>query len=323
VSEHPAGDPSSPIPDEVEALAAARAAARAERDFEHADELKRRIEAAGWKVVDDGAHYSLTPARARDTVDGGRTVYGSPAGVPSRLDSEPVAGATVIVLVTEPERAIASVSTLATHGDADLVLVAADGPIDRSALLDGVRRASGQEPVEVGGAALERSAVEVLWTRGTFGPASALMAGLRRAGRELVIVVEAGIESDTDPVGPVAAALEDRSVAAVGIDGVTSSDLHRFTVAGADDPIVALRPGVIGFRRTDAGRLASIDERLASVGGVIAWSSLALRERGGSRTRRVLVVDLPVRGRPPPMEVGRRDRYRLAARFGADAELRT
>jgi hypothetical protein len=323
VSEHPTDDASSPVPDEVEVLAAARAAARAERDFERADELKRRIEAAGWMVVDDGARYSLAPARARDTPDAGRTVYGSPAGVPSRLESEFGPGATVIVLVTDLDRATATVSALAGHREADLVLVAADGALDRSALLEGVRRASNREPLEVGGAAPSRSGVEVLWTRATFGPASALVAGLRRAGRELVIVIDEGVEPDTDPEAPIAAALGDESVAAVGTDGLASADLHRFTVAGPDD-LVALGPGVMGFRRADAGRLLSIDERLASVAGVIAWSSLALRERGGGRTaRRVLVVGLPLRERPSPTDIARRDRYRLAARFGADPGLRT
>ena len=59
-------DAASPIPDDVEALAAERVAARAERDFARADELRARIEAAGWKVVDDGPRYTLSPARPPD-----------------------------------------------------------------------------------------------------------------------------------------------------------------------------------------------------------------------------------------------------------------
>jgi cysteinyl-tRNA synthetase len=40
------------VPDEVQALVDARSAARAQRDFGRADELRAEIEALGWEVVD-------------------------------------------------------------------------------------------------------------------------------------------------------------------------------------------------------------------------------------------------------------------------------
>jgi cysteinyl-tRNA synthetase len=48
-------------PSEVHALAGRRQEARAARDFDRADELRERIEAAGWEVRDDPGGYRLVP----------------------------------------------------------------------------------------------------------------------------------------------------------------------------------------------------------------------------------------------------------------------
>jgi cysteinyl-tRNA synthetase len=50
-------------PPEVRALAEARQAARADRDFETADRLRAEIEAAGWEMRDEPGGYSLVPSR--------------------------------------------------------------------------------------------------------------------------------------------------------------------------------------------------------------------------------------------------------------------
>ena len=67
------------IPDEVLSAAHARSQARADRDWARADELRAEIEAAGWKVVDRGTDFALTPVAAPDVEDGGTTRYGSSA----------------------------------------------------------------------------------------------------------------------------------------------------------------------------------------------------------------------------------------------------
>ena len=74
------------IPDEILTAAHDRARARGARDFAEADRLRAVIEAAGWKIVDRGTDFALTPAAPADVVEGGRTRYGSSASVPSRLE---------------------------------------------------------------------------------------------------------------------------------------------------------------------------------------------------------------------------------------------
>ncbi len=49
------------VPEEVRALAEERAARRAARDFAAADELRERISALGWRVVDEPGGYRLAP----------------------------------------------------------------------------------------------------------------------------------------------------------------------------------------------------------------------------------------------------------------------
>ena len=59
------------IPDDVLTAAHARARAREARDWAEADRLRAEIEAAGWKVVDRGTDFALTPAAPPDLDEGG------------------------------------------------------------------------------------------------------------------------------------------------------------------------------------------------------------------------------------------------------------
>ena len=92
----------TPIPDEVERLAEERLRARLERDWARADELKHRIEAAGWRIVDAGAAYSLHLASTPDQIEDGRTLYGSLDSVPSRL-AEPATSDLTVLVIAQPE----------------------------------------------------------------------------------------------------------------------------------------------------------------------------------------------------------------------------
>ena len=77
-----------------------RPRARAERDWPEADRLRAEIEAAGWKIVDRGTDFALTPAPP-DLADGSVVRYGSSDDVPSRLESRRPGLATVVVVATD------------------------------------------------------------------------------------------------------------------------------------------------------------------------------------------------------------------------------
>ena len=124
------------IPDEILSAAHARAAARAAHDWAEADRLRGTIEAAGWKVVDRGTDFALTPAAPPDVADAGRVRYGATANVPSRLDDAATGTATVVLIATDwPDDLARALAGLRAHAPAGTsVVVVADGPSEAQAV---------------------------------------------------------------------------------------------------------------------------------------------------------------------------------------------
>src|SRR5215210_1523627 len=120
-----------------------RAAARAKGDWPEADRLRDVIETAGWRIVDRGTDFALSPAAPPTIEDAGAVRYGASAAVPSRLAEPPTTDATVVLIATDfPEDVARAVATLRDHPsehiDIDLVLVA-DGPsAEQDAALGGL-----------------------------------------------------------------------------------------------------------------------------------------------------------------------------------------
>src|SRR2546430_1722000 len=78
-------------PKDVLDLAHARREARADRDWSRADELRDEIESAGWRVVDRGVDFELTPAHAPDVAVGDPGPYRATPTLPPRLPRPPTA----------------------------------------------------------------------------------------------------------------------------------------------------------------------------------------------------------------------------------------
>ena len=143
------------IPDDVLTAAHERARARADQDWAEADRLRGVIEAAGWKIVDRGTDFALTPVAPPDVADAGRVRYGASANVPSRLDEPATDIATVVLVATDQpadlERAIAGLRAHAPAGTS--VVIVADAPSDeQAAMLDEVASgpSGGAEAAETG-----------------------------------------------------------------------------------------------------------------------------------------------------------------------------
>ena len=289
------------VPSAIIALADERSRARAERDWGRADELRADIEAAGWRVIDAGLDYTLEPARPADIERDGVTLYGAAGSVPSRL--------------SEPDAYLASVIVVAPRdgAQADMVLGAlASSQPERTQVL----------VVTVEDTAITGPAHEVIRSVLPFSPGDALQAGLRRATGSTVVALEPGSIPTGDIVTPLCAALEDDSIAIVGIEGLGSADLRRYA-AVASGEATAVRSGCYAFRRSDAVTRGPIDARLHLPDSVAAWWSLTLRDRGPeAEPRRALALDLPIRRDadtdlpPDHARRARRDAYRIADRFG-------
>ncbi|HEX7950256.1 MAG TPA: glycosyltransferase [Candidatus Limnocylindrales bacterium] len=318
------------IPDDVLAAAHARARARQARDWREADRLRAEIEAAGWKIVDRGTDFSLTPVAAPDVAEGDRTRYGSSRGVPSRFD-EPAAGvATVILLATDwpadLARALDGLRATAPAGTSAVVV--ADGPSPEQ------ERALESTQAKTGGGGSDGMTVEVVWTSERLGHAAATNIGLRRAIGPIVILLDTSVEPTGDIVTPLARALDDPAVAVVGAWGIVSRDLRRFEDAPAGE-VDAIEGYCQAFRRADAAARGPLDEHFRFYRNLDIWWSLVLRDAGdaGPPRRAVSLAGLPLvrhvhRGYASLSEAERdrqskRNFYRILDRFRDRRDLLT
>jgi hypothetical protein len=314
------------IPDEVLDAAHARARAREERDWPEADRLRGEIEAAGWKIVDRGTDFALSPAAPPDLAEGTRVRYGASSSVPSRLEEAPVGSATVVLIATDwpgdVDRALAGLARHAPAGTS--VVIVADAPDETQAdALDALegRGSVGDLPVEV------------VRTSARLGHGAASNIGIRRASGPVVILLDPSVEPTGDLVTPLVEALEDPSVAVTGAWGIGSGDLRKFEDAPAGD-VDAIEGYLQAFRRDDAGRLGPLDEHFRFYRNLDIWWSLVLRDSGGdgSAPRRAVAIDgLPAmrhehRGWSSLPEAERdrqskRNFYRIIDRFGSRYDL--
>ena len=308
------------VPDAVTALAKERAAARERRDWAVADELRARIEAAGWSIVDQGTTFRLRPAHPPDVVEGDTTRYGSSASVPSRLEEPATTAATVVITATDwpadVERAVTALRR--TSAEAAQIVVVADG---MSAAGEGSLSAAGEGSLP----GLEAHGAEVVRTSERLGQAAALNIGLRRSIGEIVVFLDPSVEPTGDIVAPLEAALRDQSVAVAGGWGMVSSDLRHFEEAppGAVD---AIEGYCLAFRRADGAFRGPLDEHFRFYRNLDLWWSLVLRDRGqAAEPLQAVAVELPAIRHEhrawTVTEPGERDRlskrnfYRLLDRF--------
>ncbi|MFP5342327.1 MAG: glycosyltransferase family 2 protein [Candidatus Limnocylindria bacterium] len=312
------------IPDEILAAAHARAAARAARDWVEADRLRETIESAGWKVVDRGTDFALSPAAAPDVADQGRTRHGSTASVPSRLD-EPATGlATVVLVATDwPDDLRRAVDGLRRHAPAGTsIAVVADAPSEEQA----------RELEALEADAADAVPVEITWTSERLGHAAAVNIGIRRSTGPVLVLLDTSLEPTGDIVTPLAHALDDPTIAVAGGWGITSSDLRRFEDAAAGD-VDAIEGYCQAFRRADAVARGPLDERFRFYRNLDIWWSLVLRDEGEDQPprRAVRLEALPIvrhdhRGWSslPDEERDRQSKrnfYRIIDRFGTRRDL--
>ena len=221
-------------PAAVVALAEARAAARAERDFAKADQLRDAIAIAGWTVLDKPDGFRLeeaaAPARLRA------------ADAPSVLD-EPATYDASLHWVCEgwPQdisRAVAAFR--ANAGERHLQFVVAD--------------VTGSEPGRWG------DDVEVVALEDGTGWAAARNAGLRRSLGRTVVALDASVEPTGDVLDPLEAALLDAALGVAGPFGIVTRDLREFDEAPGPGPCDAVEGYLMAFRRELLTEIGGFDE---------------------------------------------------------------
>jgi hypothetical protein len=307
------------IPDAVLDAAHARSRARAERDWPEADRLRAEIEAAGWRVVDRGTDFALSPATPPTVEEAGGVRYGSSDAVPSLL-GEPSTGLGTVILVAtdwpaDVDRALDALASTSPDGVGIVVVADAPAPEQADALA----------------AVAARPSVELVRTTERLGQGAALNIGIRRATADVVVALDTSVEATGDVITPLVRALADPTVAVAGGWGIVSDDLRRFEDAPPGD-VTAIEGYAIAFRRADAAARGPLDEHFRFYRNLDIWWSLVLRDEGeGAAPRRAVAVELPAERHEhrawtslPDVErdrLSKRNFYRIIDRFGARRDL--
>ncbi len=288
--------------------------------------MRTVIEAAGWRVVDRGTDFALSPAAPPDVEEGERVRYGASRNVPSRLDSPATGLATVVLIAADwPDdvaRAVAGLRAGSPPG-VSIVVVANEPPDEQATSTLG----AGED-------------LEIVWTSDRLGHATALNMGIRRATGAVVIVLDPSIEPVGDIVTPLVTALADPTVAVAGGWGIASDDLRSFEDAPVGD-VDAIEGYAQAFRRADFEERGPLDEHFKFYRNLDIWWSLMLRDAPDDAPddgpavapRRAVRVDLPAtrhehRGWSSLPEAERdrqskRNFYRIIDRFGSRRDLLT
>jgi cysteinyl-tRNA synthetase len=255
-------------PEEITALAAQRAEARAAKDFATADVLRARIADAGWNVVDEpDGRWRLSPAPAAVRPERVRA-----ADVPSVLGDPPSADVSVHwVCEGWPEDIARAVSSFrAFPGERNVHYVVTD--------------VTGSDPERFG------PDIEVLALEEDTGWGAARNAGLRRSRGRLVFVMDGSIEVTGDVFSPLEAALADPGLGIAGPFGVVTHDLRQFDEAPGPGPCDAVEGYFMAMRRDVAADAGLFDEKFRWYRTADIEFSFRVKDRG----LRTEVVELPV-----------------------------
>ena len=280
-------------------MLAERIECRRDKDFAAADDLRERLRAGGWDVVDSPGGSELQALKA-----------------PASSAEQPLPRAVTLLTVVhgwkpDAERWLLSVFT---HCKADFEALIVDN--------------SGDAHIA---AWLQSRAAERFRSIGLEPPlgfAAAVNAGIDGAAGEVVILFDPGVELTGDAVSPLIEALAEPSVVVSGPYGLRGqATLKEF--AQSPGPLVdAIEGYCMAFRRADAQALGGFDPRFRFYRIADIEFSFRLRDRGG---RAVTVAELPVKKHEhrlweatEPKErdrLSRRNMYRFLDRWGNRADL--
>jgi len=283
---------------EAERLSAERLERRRARDFEAADEIRRRLREGGWEVTDTAAGSELAQVK-----------------VPASGQAATPRAVTLLAVVhgwqADAERWLLSVFT---HCKADFEALVVDNSGDpriagwlASRVADRLRTVTLDPPV---------------------GFATAVNTGIEAAAGELVVLFDPGVELTGDAVTPLMAQLSDPRTVVAGPYGLRGrATLKEF--AESDGPEVdAIEAYCMAFRRADAVAVEGFDPRFKFYRIADIEFSFRLRSRGG---RAVAVPSLPIQKHEhrlweaiEPSErqrLSRRNFYRFLDRWGERNDL--
>ncbi|MEP7060748.1 MAG: glycosyltransferase [Actinomycetota bacterium] len=279
-------------PEDLKQLAAARALARAAKDFALADRLRDEIAGAGWIVADVPDGFTLTPASVDADEPAG--VRKRAADVVSVLEEEPTADVSVQWVVQGwPEDVVRAILAFREQEAGRTVHYV-------------VSDVTGTEPTRYG------QDVEVLELQEGTGWAAARNAGLKRSRGRLVFVMDGSVEPDGDVFGPLEAVLADPGVGVAGPFGIVTRDLREFDAAAGAGDVDAIEGYFMAMRREMLLTAGLFDEKFKWYRTADIEYSFRVKDTGA----RAVVVPVPAKKHEHRMwfNTSPEDRARLSKR---------
>jgi GT2 family glycosyltransferase len=283
---------------EAEKLLVERLERRRARDFEAADDIRRRLHEGGWDVADRGS--------------GGSALV--QIKVPA-VASATVRAVTLLAVVhgwqADAERWLLSVFT---HCKADFEALVFDNSGDP----------------RIAGWLASRSAerLRVITPARPVGYSIAVNAGIEAAAGEVIVIFDPGVELTGDAISPLVSALADPSVAVAGPYGLRGNGSLKEFIESDGPEADAIEGYCMAFRRADAMSVAGFDPRFKFYRIADIEFSFRLRDRGG---RAAVVSGLPIEkhehrlweatGSEERLRLSRRNLYRFLDRWGQRNDL--
>ena len=293
------------LPAEVRTLLAQRSAARADRDWRRADELRERLRDLGWEPQDGAAGSTARPILPAAT----------DLELPSVLDEPATVAASVQLLGgAHPDDLRRFLDGLAAHPQSKtyelLVVDDAPGSTDLDELI-----------IDSGVSAT------VLGTGHALGWADARNLAMRRSRGEVTVLVDTSLEPTGDFLGPLLATFDDPTVGIAGGWGVRSHDGRHFDEAPPGE-VDAIEAYCLAIRRDALRAVPGFDHRFRFYRNADLDLSFGLRARGW---RAIRTEPLPFRRHEHrgyaalPMEerdrLSRRNFYRFLKHWGDRRDL--
>jgi len=265
------------IPEEILALSHERDVLRKRGQYERADVLKERIEAAGYVVKDNphGAHLIILP---NIEVDG--ELYRTTRHMPSFLDESDVCTFSVNILAQDTSeqtrRCIESVLRFAGTTSLEVVLVD-NASQDETVVWAEALRA--QEP-----------RLHLLRATRTMGTAEARNVGLRQSRGGYILLLDSSAELTGDIFTPLAQTLANKKVGVTGLRGLRTNDLRHFEESQQLE-VEAIDCQCMAFRRKLLQQVGLFDERYRYPDFMDIDFNFALRDKDAQA---IVTPDLPI-----------------------------
>ncbi len=265
------------IPADILALSQERDLLRRRGQYDRADELKKRIEKAGYLVKDNphGAHLVILPSIEVDQM-----VYRTAREFPSLLHAPDTCTFSVNILARnnqdEVRRCIESVLHFADSHELEIILV------------DNASRDGTELWLESLKTQDER--IHVLRATRMMGVAEARNLGLQMSRGQYILLLDSNVELTGDIFTPLAQTLASEEVGLTGPSGLLTDDLRHFEECEQVE-VEAIAGFCLAFKRSLLIEAGLLDERFRTPHFMDIDFNFALREHG-VQARRTLNLPL-------------------------------